>query len=706
MPASPKLRADVKFHARPGDDAHMVVEDPKRGHYYRIGVAEYALLCEFDGHTPLDVALQRARGIHPALDLSLAQAATLAQWVEGAQLAYRSTTANATELIGWAKAEADAARRAWTNPFFLRFPLLCPDRLLTAAVPWLGWFFSLPATLATLAAATWVLLPLTGKWREVVGDLEDLFTPHRQLALLAVWMGMKIVHEFGHGLVCKRYGGYVREAGVTLILFAPTAYIDVTSAWRFASRWRRIHISAAGMYLEVLISALAAVVWQSTSSDVVRQVAADVILAGTISTLLFNLNPLMRFDGYYILGDLLELQNLYESGRRYVQYWAKRRLLGMPVAAPRLPPRRAWFVRLFGFAATVWYIVATASAIAGLSLIFHGAGLLLAIVGVAWWYVAPAVRLIRWLFGGRAAERPNPGRAALITGGGAALAMSILVWTPASLLPTAPAIVEYAPPTILRARTPGFVERICVVDGQQVKRDQLLCVLQNDELQLEFASLESQLARAEIRTTAHRQRLSQFPQDHLAYQEAMSEREALTKRVSETRGKIADLEIRAPHEGRLVRRRLDRLTGVYLYGGDEIVSLGSEDAKQLHVSLAQGDVETLSRTRPAAVRTYVPGVGSWNAELARLDPRATVQPPHMSLCAPNGGPLAVVRTGSELEFATPRFSGFIALDPDQARQLRVGQRGTVSLGAQSESLGAWLVHWCVQKWEQAIHVVH
>ena len=305
---------------------------------------------------------------------------------------------------------------------------------------------------------------------------------------------MKVVHEFGHGLVCKRYGGYVREAGATLILFAPTAYIDVTSAWRFASRWRRIHVSAAGMYIEVVISALAAVVWQSTSSDLVRQVAADVILAGAISTLLFNLNPLMRFDGYYILGDLLELQNLYESGRRYVQYWAKRRLLGMPVAAPRMPPRRAWFVRLFGFASTLWYLVATAGAIAGLAVIFHGAGLLLAIVAAAWWYVAPAVRMVRWLFGSRAAERPNRGRAAVVTVGGASLAMFILLWTPASLPPTAPAIVEYAPPTILRARTPGFVERIYVVDGEQVKRDQLLCVLRNDELQLEVASLESQLA--------------------------------------------------------------------------------------------------------------------------------------------------------------------------------------------------------------------
>jgi putative peptide zinc metalloprotease protein len=706
IPPSPKLRADVRFHARPGDDAHVIIEDPQRGQFYRVGSAEYALLCEFDGHTPLNVALQRAQQIQPALHLTLPQAAILAQWLESSQLAYRP---DATSVAQWghlANKEHAAKNSQWLNPFFIRIPLLHPDRLLARLVPWTGWFFSLPATLVAIAASVWALAPLTTKWRELMGDLEDLFTPHRQVSLIIIWLVMKILHELGHGIACKRYGGHVREAGATFILFAPAAYIDVTSAWRFASRWHRIHTSAAGMYVEIVISALAAIVWGSSSSEQVRQIAANVILLGTISTVLFNINPLMRFDGYYILGDFLELQNLYESGRSYLHYCLKRYLLGLRVPAPRLPARHATLVRVYGFASSVFYFLARIGTLAALAIVFHGAGLFLALLGLVWWFVLPAARLMRWLFRGPTSDRPTGVRATLVTCGGSAAVVLVLTLAPASLPATAPAIVEYAPPTVIRARTPGFVERIDVVEGESVSEGQLLCVLRNDALRVELAGLESLFERTLVRTLALRQRLPYAPQEHVAYEAAMSELAAVQTRVTETRSRAQDLEIRAPHAGRLVRRRLDRLEGVYLNVGDEIVSLGSEDAKQLHVSIAQDDVEDLPGNDQSRVTVYVPGVGSWNAQLDRLDPRATTKPPHDALCAPNGGPVAVVRGDNGLEFAAPRFSGFISLTADQALRLQVGRRGAVSIGTTSQSLGGALMRVYSRIWNEAIHAQH
>jgi putative peptide zinc metalloprotease protein len=700
-PVAPKLRADLRFHARPGDDPHVVVEDQERGRFYRVGPAEYILLCEFDGRTPINVALERARQIQPDIVLSLPQAAELAGWLVATQLASRPDADDSRQLMQLVQKEGAAGARAWTSLFYLRVPLLAPDRLLSALVPVIGWLFSPLATLLAIAMAAWSLLPLVARWREVIGDLEDLYTPHRQLTLLIVWIVLKVLHELGHGIACKLYGGHVREAGVTFILFAPTAYIDVTSAWRFASPWRRIHVSAAGMYVEVLFAALAALIWQSTSSEVLRQLAADVILAGTISTVLFNLNPLMRFDGYYILSDLLGLQNLYESGRSYVRYWAKRYLLGMAVAAPLLRPKRASFVRVFGFASLIWYSVVTAGALAGLAVVFHGAGLVLAMVGAAWWYVVPAVRLVKWLFLGPAADRPNPVRAAFALTSGLALVIVILTCAPVSLPATAPAIVEYAPPTVLRTRTPGFVEEIHVTEGQEVSAGQLLFVLRNDELRVELAGLESQLARTEIRAAALRQRLPQSPQDRVAYQALITDIAALSKRVDETRRRNADLEIRATQSGRLVRRRLERLQGEYLHVGDEVVCIGSEDRKQLFVSLAQDDVELIAGD--AQVTAYVPGVGSWPAALDRLDPRATVEPEHEALCAPYGGEIAAERSSGEWRFAAPRFTGAISLDSEEALKLRVGQRGTVSFGHNNESVGTMIFRGTMRIWQQAIH---
>jgi putative peptide zinc metalloprotease protein len=460
------------------------------------------------------------------------------------------------------------------------------------------------------------------------------------------------------------------------------------------------------MYVELVMSALAAMVWESSSSEQVRQIAADVILLGTISTVLFNINPLMRFDGYYILGDLLELQNLYGSGQSYLHYCGKRYLLGLRVPEPRLPARHANLVRVYGFASSAFYFLARIGTLAALAIVFHGAGLFLAFLGLTWWYVLPTVRLMRWMFRGPANERPSRGRATLATCGVFSLAILILTLAPASLPATAPAIVEYAPPTVIRARTAGFVERFYVLEGESVAEGQLLCVLRNDALRVELAGLESLLERTEVRTIALRQRLPHAPQEHVAYEAAMSELTAMQTRVTETRSRAADLEIRAPHAGRLVRRRLDRLEGVYLNVGDEIVSLGSEDAKQLHVSLAQEDVESLSGIEESPVTVYVPGVGSWDAQLNRLDPRATTQPPHQALCAPNGGTVAVVRGKNGFEFAAPRFSGFISLTAEEALRLQVGRRGAVSIGGTSESLGGALVRLYSRIWNEAIHAKH
>jgi hypothetical protein len=197
--------------------------------------------------------------------------------------------------------------------------------------------------------------------------------------------------------------------------------------------------------------------------------------------------------------------------------------------------------------------------------------------------------------------------------------------------------------------------------------------------------------------------LPQFPQDRVTYQAVMSDLEALAGRVDEARRRVADLEIRASQKGRLVRRRLDRLHGEYLHVGDEVVSIGSEDRKQLFVSLAQEDVESLADMNQAPVTAFVPGVGSWSAALDRLDPRATLEPAHEALCAPFGGEIAAERSDSEWRFAAPRFNGAILLDADEAIRLRVGQRGTVSVGNSAESLGTVIFRRAARVWQQAIH---
>ena len=124
------------------------------------------------------------------------------------------------------------------------------------------------------------------------------------------WVVLKLIHELAHSLVCKKYGGRVASCGILVLLMIPMPYVDVTSSWRFENKWKRILTSAAGMLSEVFVAAIACYVWANSQPGPIQYHAGNVIITASLHTLLFNINPLMRFDGYYMLADWLEIPNL------------------------------------------------------------------------------------------------------------------------------------------------------------------------------------------------------------------------------------------------------------------------------------------------------------------------------------------------------------------------------------------------------------
>ena len=204
-----------------------------------------------------------------------------------------------------------------------------------------------------------------------------IFSPHNWLSMAIVWVLLKIAHELAHALACKRYGGEVRDMGLVFILFAPAAYVDVTSCWRFSSKWQRMHVAAAGMYVELVLAAMAAIAWSQTDSLVVRHWLFNVILMASVSTLLFNANPLMRFDGYYLLADLLEIPNLSPEGSRFVQQLGSRIFFGSRPAGQSPLGWRGCSFACYGLAAWLWRLAVCGSLLAASAILWQGAGLML-----------------------------------------------------------------------------------------------------------------------------------------------------------------------------------------------------------------------------------------------------------------------------------------------------------------------------------------
>jgi putative peptide zinc metalloprotease protein len=216
--------------------------------------------------------------------------------------------------------------------------------------------------------------------------------PAQWVGVLVAWIALKLLHETFHGLASKKYGAPVTEAGVMFCVLAPVAYIDVTSTWRLSSRRERIIVAAAGMYAELFVAALAIVAWANTGEGLLHRMCLVIAATASIGTLLVNLNPLMRFDGYYILSDLLDIPNLSTLGRQYVAFKLRRWLLGLDGPPPAMPVPHSRTIKLYALGSLAWRVMLyTSLALVAVRLLSWGGVLIVASFAGAW-LVLPALR--------------------------------------------------------------------------------------------------------------------------------------------------------------------------------------------------------------------------------------------------------------------------------------------------------------------------
>jgi putative peptide zinc metalloprotease protein len=387
------LREDVRFWPeRYGERIWYHIEHREAGRFFRVGLAEYTFMSLLDGETSLGEAVSLTACALGPDALTEQQATTIALWLLDSNLA-SATDAPAKS------SEANASRRLTEklNPFWIKLPIGNPDRLLDALSPWLGWIHAGPTVVISFCLWMAAAVFLVGHWDSFSAASTSIFAPANWLYLTATWIGLKVVHELSHALACKRHGGSVRETGLIFILPAPMAFVDVTSSIRFRSKWQRIQVSAGGMYVELTLAAIAILLWGQIDSPVLKHVLHNIVIMASLSTILFNANPLMRFDGYYILSDLLQIPNLYQRGSDFLKRLGKGLVLGIPQPAVKERGLRAHFVRVYGVAAFCWRMLICAGLLIAASAMFEGLGILLALAGIVAWFGKPAWKMLRLL---------------------------------------------------------------------------------------------------------------------------------------------------------------------------------------------------------------------------------------------------------------------------------------------------------------------
>ncbi|NND99605.1 MAG: HlyD family efflux transporter periplasmic adaptor subunit [Pirellulaceae bacterium] len=686
-----ELRSDLRFtpHYEAGEECYLV-EDVARSQFFTIGLSEYMLISMFDGKTTVGDAMIRLSQLPGNHQLIETEATAICKWLVDSEMAHTPTSSDGRRLANTAVDRIAKKRLGAWNPLCMKVPLAYPDRLVAKVTPWFSFFFSSAAAIIGLIVMCVAAYQVVGAWDQFAAASKGIFIPSRWLWMGLCWVVLKFVHESGHAIVCRKYGGEVHEAGAIMVLFAPLAYVDLTSSWRFRSKWKRIHTALAGMYVELWIASIAAIIWAATDAGFVNDISFNLIMMAGLTTLLFNANPLMRFDGYYVLSDGLGIPNLYSEGQQYLQYLGRRFILGEKVTSPlRLTPRDL-FTRAYGVAAFGWRILICVSLVIAASLLFKGLGILLAVAAVLLWVGVPLVRLAKYVRRPDGMQKHRTRRLAFISAAGAAVSYAILggvMWPGAQ---QAHAVVQYEPLAFVRATSAGFVRELYVQSGQNVQAGQVIAQLENRQLVAEQQDLELAINQSIIKSRVFKQ-----ADEMHSYQGEMEQLRSLQEKLAEKTKQVQELTLRAPAAGRVVARELKTKLGTYVQEGAELAAIGDEANKQLQIAITQPSYDRFTEHIGSRVHIRVSGGVVLQSTLESVQPRADKKAPQDSMYAALGGPLESRSVQSDsgdesFELLTPHFTGVVTLPKSVSQDLRVGQRGVVWFGRYQESLGCVL----------------
>ena len=695
------LRSELKFDTRSENGrAFVVIEDPVRSKFFQVGVEEFDFIVALDGtKTTQQIVQQLAK--HDRCHISLDQAITICQWLIQSNLVLSDSLDSTRRLGGQADALERQKLMGWFNPISFKVSLFNPNALLTACQKPFAWLFSKWFLMVWLVACAYAAGVITTQWAQLGAASRGILSDNGWIGLLVFWLLLKVIHEFAHGVACKKYGGEVPEAGVLFLLFTPMAFVNVTSMWRFANHWHRIVVAVAGMYVELFISFIAVIVWSRTDG-LIANTAYNVFLMASVTTILFNANPLMRFDGYFILSDLVRVPSLYPKGTRWFGDRARHWVFGTDKTLALFSANEATIVKIYGTLAWFWKWSISVGLIITASVMFNGAGLILASVGAVLWIGMPIFNQFRALFGPQAKVPYSKTRTGVSCVAIASVVVCVFFVLKAPATKSAPGMVQFADESIVRAETDGFVDEIFVTDGQVVKPNQALVKMRNDDLDTQIEALLNQYQLAKIQARIFRQQgelaLSKVEQETMA---------GVKKQLDEKQAQRDGLTVRSPIAGKVFRRNLDDLRGSFLKRGHTLVNVAQQDTKELVVSVDQADLESIKSNIGNPVRVLLPGRPVFSSTIQRITPSVSTTPTEMRICVNGGGVLPVKPNPAaqnnpnapEFVLLSPRFDAYVPIDHQTGNGIAPGQRCEVFFASKEQSLGNYMLLG-ISKWLQ------
>lgn len=499
-PLGLRMRGDLEFcEQRYGRQRYWAVKDPVSLAYFHLREEEYALLTMLDGRTSLQTLHRRCNDAFAPRRLSIEQVQGFLATLHRYGLVLAESPGQGEQLL-LRQGRARRRRRfeRLLGVLAIRFRGVNPRPLLDWLYPKCRWLFSPVFAGCVLALAIAAALLVAVQFDTVesrIPEFHAIISASNLPWLVLVLAVTKILHELGHGLACRHFGGDCHEMGVMLLVFTPCLYCNVSDSWMLASKWRRIAIAGAGIYVELIAASICTFLWWFSQPGLFNALCLDVVLVCSLGTVLFNGNPLLRYDGYFILSDLVEVPNLKAQSTAVVRRIVARWCLGVELAGDRsLPPGRQGLLVVYAVASTVYRFVIVILVLWVLNEIarpYHLEVLVVIVASVTFFgMIWPALEgSLRWARD-PSRRRIAPARAAATCLAVVAAVLAV-VFLPLPMRVSAPVVLEYRDAQRVYVTQPGTLVRV-VRAGQTVQQGEVLAQLANPSVQMDVARLTSQ----------------------------------------------------------------------------------------------------------------------------------------------------------------------------------------------------------------------
>ncbi|TRO11744.1 HlyD family efflux transporter periplasmic adaptor subunit [Stutzerimonas nitrititolerans] len=678
----PALRADLQLSpASPTLDGapQWTLADPLRGRYFKLGAAAMRLL----RHWQLGDAehVLHAANREPGLPLGNSELEELLRFLRGHDLI---AALDSEQRESYTSKAAQQRQGLWQKLLhqylFFRIPLWRPDAFLDRTWPWLNRHgpgllrYGLPVLLCLgvfLAARD---------WERFIATFPHLFSLGGAVSFAIALTFAKLCHEFGHAYMAKRAGCRVQSMGLAFMVMLPMFYTDVSDAWRVNDRRSRLLIGAGGVLAELLLASIALLAWSLLPDGPARTAAFMLASATWITTLVINLNPFMRFDGYFLLSDLWDVDNLQGRGFALCRWHLRETLFGYGEPAPEpWSPAMQRKLLIWGYGSWLWRAALFIGiAVAVYHMFFKLLGIFLMLVELAWFIGLPIWREMQEWWKRR--EQAHPGKSLLL--GIALLGLLGILLVPWRSAVEVPALLEASRVSALHAPLAARLKQLHTNNGQAVRSGDLLLELESPDLESRLAIVRSEIEILQL------QLKRQAGRSETAADSAILEQNLATA-VAEYRGLAAQrqrLQLRAPHDGVVRDLPTDLVSGLWLSPQQPLLHVVAQQVR-LRGYLAE---ESLWRVEPGSSGHFIASADPLRPALAvtlnEVDTTGAAYLDQAALASDHGGPIAVRR--DEQQRAQPLQAQYgVQLAPQQALTAPTQpQLGIVILDGRRESI--------------------